>query len=260
MNAVHSSEHLCLRKVAGEHPSRDQFCLKLLVGRQALLTVRKLKRKALHEHTDVCQGGPQPLARLLLFAELRHRCRVRKLHAITADRQRVRRPLLALADRAPPSARTCCARPLCNHLSTVDGTTTHRARVVWHGGKEDLRAHTIQLADQTLAGSSAPDRGGDPTKADPEELFVAALSACHMLWLLYFARRAHLRIISYEDNPEGVMNDKCFLAVVLRPRVEFEIDVSRDALDKLHSEAHAACFIANSVTCQVTIAPPEVAD
>jgi organic hydroperoxide reductase OsmC/OhrA len=142
----------------------------------------------------------------------------------------------------------------------MNETTTHHARIVWHGDKSDLRAHTIQLADQTLAGSSAPDRGGDPTKADPEELFVAALSACHMLWLLYFARRAHLRIISYEDDPEGVMNDKCFLAVVLRPRVEFEIDVSRDVLDKLHSEAHAACFIANSVTCQVTIAPPEVAD
>ena len=81
-----------------------------------------------------------------------------------------------------------------------------------------------------------------------------------MLWLLYFARRAHLRVVSYVDDPEGTMDHKRFLAVVLRPRVEFEIDVPGDVLDKLHSEAHAACFIANSVTCQVTIAPPEVAD
>ena len=123
-----------------------------------------------------------------------------------------------------------------------------------------MRAHTIQLADQTLAGSSASAFGGDPTKADPEELFVAALSTCHMLWLLDFARRARLRVVSYEDDPEGTMSDKRFLAVVLRPRVEFEIEVSRDALDNLHRQAHAACFIANSVTCHVTIAPPELAD
>jgi organic hydroperoxide reductase OsmC/OhrA len=139
----------------------------------------------------------------------------------------------------------------------VDKTTAHHARVVWQGGREDLRAHTIQLADQTLAGSSSSAFGGDPAKADPEELFVAALSACHMLWLLDFARRARLRVLSYEDSPEGTMNDKRFVAVVLRPRVEFETKVSRDVLDHLHRQAHEACFIANSVTCRVTIAPPD---
>jgi organic hydroperoxide reductase OsmC/OhrA len=81
-----------------------------------------------------------------------------------------------------------------------------------------------------------------------------------MLWLLYFARREHLRVVSYEDDPEGTMSDKRFLAVVLRPRVEFEIDISSDLLDKLHSQAHAACFVANSVTCPVTILPPELTD
>lgn len=49
-------------------------------------------------------------------------------------------------------------------------------------------AHEIELADQTIAGSSAADLGGDPAKADPEELFVASVSACHMLWFLDFAR------------------------------------------------------------------------
>jgi organic hydroperoxide reductase OsmC/OhrA len=92
-------------------------------------------------------------------------------------------------------------------------TTKHHARVIWRGDKRDLRAHEIKLADQTIAGSSAVDRGGDPTKADPEELFVASLSACHMLWFLDFARRERLRVLSYEDDPVGTMDGKRFLDV-----------------------------------------------
>lgn len=100
-----------------------------------------------------------------------------------------------------------------------------------------------------------PAVGGDSEKADPEELFVAALSACHMLWFLDFARRERLRVISYEDHPEGTMDDVRFLEVALRPRVTFETVVSIEILDRLHHRAHEACFIANSVTCEVRVDP-----
>jgi organic hydroperoxide reductase OsmC/OhrA len=82
-------------------------------------------------------------------------------------------------------------------------TTRHHAHVSWHGGKRDLRAHEIQVATQTINGSCAAHLGGDPEKVDPEELFVASLSACHMLWFLDYARRERLRVLSYEDHPEG---------------------------------------------------------
>lgn len=131
--------------------------------------------------------------------------------------------------------------------------TKHRATVIWRGDKRDLRAHEIQLADQTLAGSCASERGGDPEKADPEELLVAALSACHMLWFLDFARRERLQIVSYEDQPEGTMDGQKFVAVVLRPWVVFATDVSPDVIEGLHDRAHKACFIANSVTCDVRV-------
>jgi organic hydroperoxide reductase OsmC/OhrA len=133
--------------------------------------------------------------------------------------------------------------------------TKHHARVVWRGEKRDLRAHEIQLADQTLAGSCAAAWGGDPEKADPEGLFVASLSACHMLWFLDFARRERVRVLSYEDDPEGTMDGRRFTQVVLRPRVEFEDEVSRDVLERLHHRAHEACFIANSVSCEVRVEP-----
>jgi organic hydroperoxide reductase OsmC/OhrA len=137
--------------------------------------------------------------------------------------------------------------------SFMNKTTKHHATVVWDGDKSDLRAHTIQLAGQTLAGSCAPAFGGDSERADPEELFVASLSACHMLWFLDFARRERLRVLSYEDHPEGIMDGVRFLEVALRPQVTFATGVSREVLDRLHQRAHEACFIANSVTCEVRV-------
>jgi organic hydroperoxide reductase OsmC/OhrA len=131
--------------------------------------------------------------------------------------------------------------------------TRHHASVIWDGDRSDLRAHTIQLAGQTLAGSCMPAFGGDSERADPEELFVAALSACHMLWFLDFARRERLRVLSYEDHPEGTMDGMRFLEVTLRPRVTFATAVSHGILDRLHHQAHEVCFIANSVTCEVRI-------
>jgi len=65
----------------------------------------------------------------------------------------------------------------------------HSASVRWTGGKDDLRAHEIEMAGQTLSGSCAASWGGDPGKADPEEMFVAGLSSCHKLWFLDLARR-----------------------------------------------------------------------
>jgi organic hydroperoxide reductase OsmC/OhrA len=132
-------------------------------------------------------------------------------------------------------------------------TTVHHAEVAWDCDRRDLRAHTIRLADQTLAGSSMPAFGGNPEKADPEELFVASLSACHMLWFLDFARRERLRVISYVDRPEGTMDGVRFLEVVLHPRVRFASDVAEEVCGRLHERAHEACFIANSVTCRVRV-------
>ena len=44
----------------------------------------------------------------------------------------------------------------------------------------------------------------DPAGVDPEEALVAALSSCHMLFFLDFAKRGELRRRSYDDAAEGV--------------------------------------------------------
>lgn len=132
---------------------------------------------------------------------------------------------------------------------------TYRATVAWDADRDDLRAHTIALAEQRIAASSAPERGGDPAKADPEQLVVAAASSCHMLWFLDFSRRERLRVTSYRDEAEGLMDQRRFVRIVLRPAIEFEGAPDAELVSSLHERAHQACYIANSLNCPVEIEP-----
>lgn len=134
-------------------------------------------------------------------------------------------------------------------------TTVHRARVLWDCEDGDIRAHTVELAGQRVAASSAPEFGGNPEKADPEEMFVASLSGCHMLWFLSLARAEGVKVASYEDEPEGTLDGTRFIRVVLRPRVVIDPDLDGERLDSLHRRAHERCFIANSVNCPVEVEP-----
>jgi organic hydroperoxide reductase OsmC/OhrA len=134
---------------------------------------------------------------------------------------------------------------------SAEGTSVHRARVSWDADREDLRAHTVELAGQRLAASSALE--GNPEKADPEEMFVAALSSCHMLWFLSLARAERTRVTAYEDEPVGTMDGTRFVRVVLRPQIAFKGEVDPGRIESLHRRAHELCYIANSVSCPVEV-------
>jgi organic hydroperoxide reductase OsmC/OhrA len=104
-----------------------------------------------------------------------------------------------------------------------------------------------------------PAPWSDPAGVDPEEAFVASLSSCHMLFFLDFARRAGLVIDSYTDEAEGELakgaDGKMAMArVTLRPMIAWGGEAPDAAvLADLHHKAHEACFIANSVTTEVTV-------
>lgn len=111
-----------------------------------------------------------------------------------------------------------------------------------------------------IAGSSDPAFRGDRTRWNPEDLFVASVSACHQLWYLHLAADAGIVVTAYADQAEGVMEEYAdgsgrFVRVVLRPVVTLAAggDVVRAA--DLHHTAHEKCFIANSVSCQVICEP-----
>jgi organic hydroperoxide reductase OsmC/OhrA len=114
-----------------------------------------------------------------------------------------------------------------------------------------------------VAGSSSPSVVPLPlsTEAaiDPEEMFVASLSACHMLWFLSLAAEAGLVVERYDDEASGVMSKNAdgqwwMSEVTLRPRVALAAGPT-ESLAHLHHRAHDACFIANSVRTAVSVHP-----
>src|SRR5215218_3694947 len=86
------------------------------------------------------------------------------------------------------------------------------------------RAHELLAAGkQPILASSDPVFRGDPARWNPEELLVAALSSCHMLWFLYLAAQAGIVVVGYHDEPRGLMLERpggggSFREVVLRPQ------------------------------------------
>lgn len=136
--------------------------------------------------------------------------------------------------------------------------TVHHARVEWQGSREDMRAHTVELSDQQVLSSCAAEWGGDPAKADPEEMFVGALAGCHMLWFVNYARERRLRIATYVDHPSGVLDGEKITSVTLRPQATFDGDQpSAELLAELHHLAHERCFLAATVNCPISIEPTE---
>ncbi len=92
----------------------------------------------------------------------------------------------------------------------------HRASVRWKRASADFtydhynRAHEVSFKSGAVAlpGSAAPAFRGDADRVDPEEAYVASLSACHMLSFLAICARKRLTVDSYEDDAVGVMEKK----------------------------------------------------
>ena len=149
----------------------------------------------------------------------------------------------------------------------------HRAEIRWRRQTEDFEYDTYNRAHRwsfdsgvAFPATAAAEFKGDSEGVDPEEGFVAAVSACHMLTFLAIAARKRFTVDSYEDDAVGVLekNEEGKLAitrVTLHPRVRFGGDKEPDPqqLERLHHQAHEHCFIANSVRTKVEIAADAVA-
>ena len=108
-----------------------------------------------------------------------------------------------------------------------------------------------------------PAPWSNPAHVDPEEAFVAAIASCHMLTFLWLASKAGWQCATYRDVAVGAMTKnsqgKLWVSqVTLHPAIHWIGEkVPSDAeLAHLHHQAHAECFIANSVLTQVTVDSP----
>lgn len=123
------------------------------------------------------------------------------------------------------------------------------------------RAHEISAAGKpVIPGSSDPVFRGDRSRYNPEDLLVASLSACHMLWYLHLCADAKIVVTDYVDDAVGTMVDTPdggghFAEVVLRPSVVIGQGGDTALAAALHEKAHHLCFIANSVNFQVRCEP-----
>ncbi len=143
-------------------------------------------------------------------------------------------------------------------------THQYSANIVWTGntgtGTLDYasysRDHVISIEHKPdLPGSSDSIFRGDVTKHNPEDMLLSSLSVCHMLWYLHLCADAGVIVIAYTDTIEGTLHygkdGGKFTEAILHPHVTVQSEEMIPLAMSLHSNAHACCFIANSVNFPV---------
>jgi organic hydroperoxide reductase OsmC/OhrA len=129
-----------------------------------------------------------------------------------------------------------------------DGTSTYTG----YG-----RKYRLQIDGKPdLTGSADPIFRGDANVYNPEDLFVAALSSCHLLSYLALCARTKINVIAYEDDASGTMvmrpdGGGKFESVTLRPVVTIAPGSDEKRALELHETAHDLCFIAASVSIPI---------
>lgn len=124
------------------------------------------------------------------------------------------------------------------------------------------RDHTLIASGKTtpILGSSDPSFRGDPTKYNPEDLFLSSLAACHMLWYLHLCSVNHIVVTAYTDHAQGTMEELedgsgKFKAVTLYPKITITRADQVTLATQLHHKANTMCFIANSCNFKIEHKP-----
>ncbi len=135
----------------------------------------------------------------------------------------------------------------------------YNTSIIWTGNRGDGtktykgydRSHTIFIKNKIdIEASSDGAFMGDTTKHNPEDLFLASLSSCHMLWFLHLCADHGIVVTDYRDDANGTMlqtdTGGHFTEVILHPEVVITDKTKLQKANELHDDAHKHCFIANS--------------
>lgn len=148
-----------------------------------------------------------------------------------------------------------------SHRYEMTVTWTGNTGTGTSGYRDYERTHeVVSHGKPPIPASSDPSFRGDASRWNPEELLVASLSQCHMLWFLHLCAAAGVVVTDYVDRPLGMMAETAdggghFQEVVLRPDVRFATPDQAVRAGALHERAHRLCFIANSVNFPVRCEP-----
>ncbi|MET3139445.1 organic hydroperoxide reductase OsmC/OhrA [Undibacterium sp. GrIS 1.2] len=144
------------------------------------------------------------------------------------------------------------------------------ASIQWRGvakhGVFYARDHEWQFdGGANVAVSASPDvvpePGANPALIDPEEALVAALASCHMMFFLALAAARGFVVTAYHDQARGFLEADAagrmsITRITLSPETCYR-NASPDSAEeaRLHEQAHALCFISNSLRAEVCIVP-----
>ncbi len=141
----------------------------------------------------------------------------------------------------------------------------YKTTVTWTGnrgsGTMDYRSYDRDYViavegKPEIAGSSDSAFLGDKSRYNPEDLLLASISSCHMLWYLHLCSKHEIVVIDYVDEATGTMEEGGdgsgkFKEVTLRPRILIADRTHIELAQSLHQEANKMCFIANSLNFPV---------
>lgn len=145
------------------------------------------------------------------------------------------------------------------------GAHEYAARLIWTGSSGAGTASYASYGREyrvviegkpDLLGTADPAFRGEADRHNPEDLFVAAIAACHMLTYLALCARRGVRVLAYQDEARGTLVTRGpgggrFEKVTLNPRATIYGSEHTALALQLHQEASESCFIANS--CSVPI-------
>ncbi|HSC30386.1 MAG TPA: OsmC family protein [Gemmatimonadaceae bacterium] len=144
-------------------------------------------------------------------------------------------------------------------------THEYAARLTWEdsGGEGTTsyerygRQYRVRIGGKPdLVGSADAMFRGDAALPNPEDLFLVALSSCHMLSYLALCARSGVRVLAYEDDARATLQfdgkgGGRFVEVMLHPRVTIAADSDLALARQLHEPAHETCYVASS--CSVPV-------
>lgn len=146
----------------------------------------------------------------------------------------------------------------------------YTASLEWTGnegsGTESYRSYNrnhqinVEGKQHPIMGSSDPSFLGDPSRYNPEELFLSSISSCHMLWYLHLCSVHQIIVTEYLDSATGIMEEDTngsgrFTEVILHPQVKVKNADMKGKANDLHEEANKMCFIANSCNFKIGHSP-----
>ena len=145
----------------------------------------------------------------------------------------------------------------------------YKTKVIWTGNTGEStknyrsyqRSYTISVDGKAeISGSSDPAFLGNPELHNPEDLLLASVSSCHLLWYLHLCSVNKILVLEYEDFAEGTMIESengsgKFSEIILKPNI---VVAEKEMIEKaveLHEKANEYCFIANSLNFKVKHQP-----